>query len=47
MQWVLENKVSIKHVTLIKNMYINIMTSIRICGKTNDFSIKIRLHHPD
>jgi hypothetical protein len=37
--------VSSKYITLIKDMYNNIMTSVRTSnGDTNDFSINIGLH---
>jgi hypothetical protein len=40
-----KHKVSIKYITLIKDMYDNIMTSVRTSdGDTNDFSINIGLH---
>jgi Reverse transcriptase (RNA-dependent DNA polymerase) len=44
--WTLEKKNFLtKYVTLIKNMYTNIVTSVRACdGESNIFSINIRLH---
>jgi ABC-type transport system involved in multi-copper enzyme maturation permease subunit len=44
--WALQKyKVSIKYITLIKNMYDNVMASVqRSDGDTNDFPINIRLH---
>jgi hypothetical protein len=40
-----KHKVSIKYITLIKDMYDNIVTSVRTSdGDTNDFSINIELH---
>jgi uncharacterized membrane protein len=44
--WVLEKKkVSTKYINLIKDMYTNVMISIKACdGESNVFSIKIRLH---
>jgi hypothetical protein len=37
--------VSLKYITLIKDMYNNIMTSVRTSNRdTNDFSINIGLH---
>jgi hypothetical protein len=46
MWWVLQkHKVSSKYITLIKNMYDNIVTSVQTSdGDTNDFSINIGLH---
>jgi Reverse transcriptase (RNA-dependent DNA polymerase) len=46
MWWALEKKkVSIMYLTFIKDIYKNIMTSIRVCdGESNVFSIKIELH---
>jgi hypothetical protein len=46
MWWALQkHKVSSKYITLIKDMYNNIMTSVRTSnGDTNDFSINIGLH---
>jgi hypothetical protein len=46
MWWVLQkHKVSTKYITLIKNMYDNIVTSVRTSdGDTNDFLINIGLH---
>jgi Reverse transcriptase (RNA-dependent DNA polymerase) len=46
MWWALEKKrVLTKYVTLIKDMYINIVTYVRACdGESNAFLIKIRLH---
>ena len=45
MWWALEkHKVPTKHITLIKDMYDNVMTSVRTSdGDTNDFPIKIGL----
>jgi hypothetical protein len=44
--WVLKKyKVPAKYITLIKDMYDNIMTSVRTSdGDTDDFPIKIGLH---
>jgi hypothetical protein len=44
--WALQkHKVSTKYITLIKDMYDNVMTSVRTNdGDTNDFSINIGLH---
>jgi hypothetical protein len=44
--WVLQKyKVSIKYITLIKNMYDNVMASVQRSDRdTNDFPINIRLH---
>jgi hypothetical protein len=44
--WVLQkHKVSTKYNTLIKDMYNNVVTSVRISdGDTNNFSINIGLH---
>jgi Reverse transcriptase (RNA-dependent DNA polymerase) len=44
--WALERKrVPTKYVTLIKDMYTNVVTCIKICDSESDvFSIKIRLH---
>jgi hypothetical protein len=44
--WALQKyKVSIKYITLIKDMNDNVVTSVRISdGDTNDFSINIGLH---
>jgi hypothetical protein len=40
-----KHKVSIKYITLIKDMYDNIVTSVRISdGDTNDLLINIGLH---
>jgi hypothetical protein len=40
-----KHKVSTKYITLIKDMYDNVVTSIWISdGDTNDFPINIRLH---
>jgi hypothetical protein len=40
-----KHKVPSKYITLIKNMYDNVVTSVRISdGDTNDFSINIGLH---
>jgi hypothetical protein len=46
MWWALEkHKVSTKYVTLIKDMYRDVVTFVRTCdGDTSDFSIKIGLH---
>ena len=46
MWWALQkHKVSSKYITLIKDMYDNIVTSVRTNdGDTNDFSINIGLH---
>jgi hypothetical protein len=46
MWWPLQkHKVSIKYITLIKDMYNNIVTSVRTSdGDTNDFLINIGLH---
>jgi hypothetical protein len=46
MWWILQKyKVSSKYITLIKDMYDNVVTSIRISdGDTNDFPINIGLH---
>jgi hypothetical protein len=46
MWWALQKyKVSSKYITLIKDMYDNVVTSVRTSdGDTNDFSINIRLH---
>jgi hypothetical protein len=46
MWWVLrKHKVSSKYITLIKDMYSNVVTNIRTSdGDTNDFSINIGLH---
>jgi hypothetical protein len=46
MWWTLDKKrVIIKYVTLIKDMYTNVMTCIRTCDDESDaFSIKIGLH---
>lgn len=46
MWWALEKKkVPSKYVTLIKDMYDNVVTSVRTCdGNTREFSIKIGLH---
>jgi hypothetical protein len=43
--WALQqHKVSTKYITLIKDMYDNIVTSVRTSdGDTNDFSINIGL----
>jgi hypothetical protein len=43
MSWALQkHKVSIKYITLIKDMYDNIVTSVRTCDRdTNDFPINI------
>jgi hypothetical protein len=40
-----KHKVSSKYITLVKDMYDNVVTSIRISdGDTNDFPINIGLH---
>src|SRR5664279_6626827 len=46
MWWALEkHKVPIKYITLIKDMYDNVVTSVRTSdGDTDDFPIKIGLH---
>jgi hypothetical protein len=46
MWWVLhKHKVSINYIILIKDMYDNVVTSVRISDRdTNDFLINIRLH---
>jgi hypothetical protein len=46
MWWALQkHKVSSKYITLIKNMYDNVMTSVQTSdGDTNDFLINIGLH---
>jgi hypothetical protein len=46
MWWTLQkHKVSIKYITLIKDMYDNVVTNVRTSdGDTNDFSINIGLH---
>jgi Reverse transcriptase (RNA-dependent DNA polymerase) len=46
MWWVLKRKlVPTKYVTLIKDMYTNIVTCVRVCdSESNTFSIKIGLH---
>jgi hypothetical protein len=46
MWWALQkHKVSTKYITLIKDIYDNIVTSVRTSdGDTNDFPINIRLH---
>jgi hypothetical protein len=46
MWWTLEkHKVPTKYITLIKDMYDNVVTSVRTSdGDTNDFPIKIELH---
>jgi hypothetical protein len=46
MWWALQkHEVSLKYITLIKDMYDNVVTSIRISnGDTSDFPINIRLH---
>jgi hypothetical protein len=45
-RWTLQkHKVSTKYIILIKDMYNNIVTSVRISGgDTNDFPINIELH---
>jgi hypothetical protein len=47
MWWALEkHKVPTKYTTLIKDMYDNVVTSVRTSdGDTNDFPNKIGLHH--
>jgi hypothetical protein len=44
--WALEkHKVPTKYITLIKDMYDNVVTSVRTSdGDTDDFLIKIGLH---
>jgi hypothetical protein len=44
--WALQkHKVSSKYITLIKDMYDNVVTSVRTSdGDTNNFPINIRLH---
>jgi hypothetical protein len=44
--WTLQkHKVSLKYITLIKDMYDNIVISVRTSDRdTNDFLINIRLH---
>jgi hypothetical protein len=44
--WVLQkHKVSIKYITLIKDMYDNVMTNVRRSdGDINDFTINIEPH---
>jgi Reverse transcriptase (RNA-dependent DNA polymerase) len=46
MWWALERKlVPTKYITLIKDMYTNIVTCVRVCdGESDIFSIKIGLH---
>jgi hypothetical protein len=46
MWWALQkHKISTKYITLIKDMYDNVMTNIQTSdGDTNDFLINIRLH---
>jgi hypothetical protein len=46
MWWVLQkHKVLTKYIILIKDMYDNVVTSVRTSdGDTNDFSINIGLH---
>jgi hypothetical protein len=46
MWWVLQkHKISSKYITLIKDMYDNVVTSVRTSdGDTDDFSINIGLH---
>jgi hypothetical protein len=43
MWWVLQkHKVSSKYITIIKDMYVNVVTSVRISGgDTNNFPINI------
>jgi hypothetical protein len=47
MWWALQKlKVSSKYITLIRDMYDNIVISVRTSdGDTNDFPINIGLHH--
>jgi hypothetical protein len=47
MWWALEkHKVPAKYTTLIKDMYDNVVTSVRTSdGDTDDFPNKIELHH--
>jgi hypothetical protein len=41
----LKKKILTNYVALIKDMYTNVVTSVRACdGESNSFSIKIRLH---
>jgi hypothetical protein len=46
MWWALQkHKISTKYITLIKDMYDNVVTSVRTSdGDTNDFPINIELH---
>jgi hypothetical protein len=46
MWWVLQkHKISSKYITLIKDMYDNVVTSVRTSdGDTNDFPVNIGLH---
>jgi hypothetical protein len=46
MWWALQkHKVSIKYITIIKDIYDNVMTSVRTSDRdTNDFPINIGLH---
>ena len=46
MWWALKkHKVSTKYITLVKEMYYDIMTCVQTCeGDTDDFPIKIRLY---
>ena len=46
MWWALEKKkVPTKYVTLMKDMYDDVVTSVRACdGETSDFPLKIGLH---
>jgi hypothetical protein len=46
MWWPLQkHKVSIKYITIIKDMYDNVVTSVQTSDRgTNDFSINIELH---
>jgi hypothetical protein len=46
MWWALEkHKIPTKYVTLIKDMYMDVVTFVRTCDDdTNDFPIKIGLH---
>jgi hypothetical protein len=46
MWWALQKrKVSTKYIILIKDMYNNVVTSVRISDRdTNDFSINIGMH---
>jgi hypothetical protein len=46
MWWTLQkHKISLKYITLIKDMYDNVVTSVRTSDRdTNDFLINIGLH---